>query len=174
MWRTKLILRHKGGVLEINDILIRRGIFQGNILSPLLFILAINPVSFLLEKSQLGYKIDGLRFSHILYMDDLKTFAGNISEARQMASIVFEFTKSIGMKFGLDKCKVLNVVRGKIKMSGNIKLEEGSIIDEMESTGVYKYLGIIESNNIKHTEMKALTKSGPRPRNVSAKSLGTG
>ena len=70
MWRTKLILRHKNGVMEVNDILIRRGIFQGDILSPLLFILAINPVSFLLEKSQLGYKIDDVRFSHILYMDD--------------------------------------------------------------------------------------------------------
>ena len=74
-----------------------------------------------------------------------------------MAKIVFEFTKSIGMKLGLDKCKVLNVVHGKIKMCGHIELEEGSVIDEMEPNDVYKYLGVIESSNIKYTEMKALT-----------------
>ena len=143
--------------MEVDDILIRRGIFQGDILSPLLFILAINPVSFLLDKSNLGYKIDQVRYSHMLYMDDLKTFAGNVNDARLMANIVYDFTKSIGMKFGLDKCKVLNVVRGKIKLCGNIQLEEESVIDEMDASDVYKYLGVLESSNIKHNEMKALT-----------------
>ena len=77
MWSTKLILRHENGVLEVSNIRICRGIFQGDSLSPLLFILAINPVSFLLNKNQSGYKIENVTISHILYMDDLKTFAGN-------------------------------------------------------------------------------------------------
>ena len=97
------------------------------------------------------------RFSHILYMDDLKTFAGSINDARSMAKLVFEFTTSIGMKFGLDKCKVLNVVRGKIKKCGTITLDENSVIDEMDSTDTYKYLGVIESSAIKHAEMKSVT-----------------
>ena len=143
--------------MEINDIMIRRGIFQGDTLSPLLFILAINPVSYLLDKSGYGYKIENITYSHILYMDDLKTFAASMKEARQMAKIVYDFTQSIGMKFGLDKCKVLNIERGKIKSGGHIKLNENDAIEEMDSSDVYKYLGVIESSSIKHTEMKKIT-----------------
>ena len=156
MWSTKLILRHESGVLEIDDIKICRGIFQGDSLSPLLFILAINPVSFLLNKNGYGYKLDGAKISHILFMDDLKTFAGSDKQASQMARIVYDFTKSIGMKFGFDKCKVLNIVRGKVKKCGNITLDGNDVIEEMESTDIYKYLGVIECDNIKHNEMKAI------------------
>ena len=49
--------------------------------------------------------MDNVKFSHVLYMDDLKTFAANSKDACCMAKIVFDFTTSIGMKFGLDKCK---------------------------------------------------------------------
>ena len=157
MWNTKLVLRHKNGVLEVNNIKICRGIFQGDTLSPLLFIIAINPVSYILKKSPYGYKMEDERFSHILYMDDLKTFAGSINDARSMAKLVFDFTTSIGMKFGLDKCKVLNIVRGKIKKCGTITLDENNVIDEMDSTDTYKYLGVIESSAIKHAEMKSVT-----------------
>ena len=157
MWSTKLVLRHENGVLEVKNIKICRGIFQGDSLSPLLFILAINPVSYLLDKNQFGYKIDNVRFSHVLYMDDLKTFASNCKEASTMAKVVYDFSTSIGMKFGFDKCKVLNIVRGKIEKCGNIDLERDDKIEEMESSEVYKYLGVLESNNIKHNDMKGLT-----------------
>ena len=156
LWSTKLILRHENGVLEIDDIKICRGIFQGDSLSPLLFILAINPVSFLLNKNECGYKLDGVKISHILFMDDLKTFAGSDKQASEMARIVYGFTLSIGMKFGFDKCKVLNIVRGKVKKCGNITLDGNDVIEEMESSDIYKYLGVIECDNIKHNEMKTI------------------
>ena len=157
MWSTKLVLRHENGILEVKNIRICRGIFQGDSLSPLLFVLAINPVSYLLDKGNFGYKIDDVRFNHVLYMDDLKTFAGNSKEASSMAKVVYDFSTSIGMKFGFDKCKVLNIVRGKIKKCGNIDLDKDNSIEEMESGEVYKYLGVLESNNIKHSEMKGVT-----------------
>ena len=168
MWTTKLILRHENGVLEVNDIRICRGIFQGDSLSPLLFILAVNPVSFLLNKNEFGYKIENTRISHILYMDDLKTFAINDKQAQMMARIVYDFTTSIGMKLGFDKCKVLNIVQGKIKACGNIRLNENDIIEEMGNADIYKYLGVIESSNIKHNEMKtmALEKFKKKLKNV--------
>ena len=89
-------------------------------------------------------------------MDDLKTFAINFKQAQMMARIVYDFTNSIGMKLGFDKCKVLNIVQGKIKACGNIYLKGNDVIEEMGSDDIYKYLGVIESSNIKHNEMKVL------------------
>ena len=100
--------------------------------------------------------MDNVKFSHVLYMDDLKTFAANSKDACCMAKIVFDFTTSIGMKFGLDKCKTLNVIRGKITKCGSVTLDENNAIDEMDEGDVYKYLGVLESSNIKHSEMKTI------------------
>ena len=154
MWQTKLVLKHSEGVVEVDGVQIARGIFQGDTLSPLLFVLAINPVSFLLNKCDLAYRIDDVYFSHMIYMDDIKTFAGSSKGANEMARIICEFSSSIGMKFGLDKCRVLNVVRGKYKMCGDISLHNGDVIKEMAEGDVYKYLGVTEAVGIKHSEMK--------------------
>ena len=40
---------------------------------------------------------------------------------------------------------------------GNIDLDKDNSIEEMESSEVYKYLGVLESSNIKHNDMRALT-----------------
>ena len=74
-----------------------------------------------------------------------------------MIMIMFDFSKSIGMSFGIDKCKVLNIVRGKYQKNGDVELPDGKIIKEMEVDEIYKYLGVVESIVIKHAEMKEKT-----------------
>ena len=44
-WKTNMTLVCKAGVLEIGPIRIKRGVFQGDSLSPLLFTMSINPLS---------------------------------------------------------------------------------------------------------------------------------
>ena len=44
-WNTNMTLVHKEGFLETGPIRIRRGIFQGDSLSPSLFIMSLNPLS---------------------------------------------------------------------------------------------------------------------------------
>ena len=56
-WRTKLFLPTKHGTVETDDIFFRRGIFQGDSLSPLLFCLALAPISAMLVRAKLGYRI---------------------------------------------------------------------------------------------------------------------
>ena len=157
MWEIKLILRHDNGVLEVPNIKIKRGIFQGDTLSPLLFVIAINPLSYLLSKSEYGYTIDKVCYTHMLYMDDIKTFSCSSKGGKEMIMIMFDFSKSIGMSFGIDKCKVLNIVRGKYQKNGDVELPDGKIIKEMEVDEIYKYLGVVESIVIKHAEMKEKT-----------------
>jgi hypothetical protein len=56
-WKKNLILTSKTQTTCTENI--RRGIFQGNALSPLWFTMAINPLSTLLNATQYGYKIKG-------------------------------------------------------------------------------------------------------------------
>ena len=52
-WKTNMILVHKEGILETGSIRIKRGIFQGDSLSPLLFTMSLNPLSQELQKDMI-------------------------------------------------------------------------------------------------------------------------
>ena len=77
-WKT--ILTVKGQVLDY--IHIRRGIFQGDSLSPLLYVIAMIPMTKILRQTGLGYQTSksAAKISHILYMDDLKLYGKSSNE----------------------------------------------------------------------------------------------
>ena len=96
-----------------------KGIFQGDSLSVLLFIISLNPMSFLLNKLK-GYAFgkNGNRnedITHLFFIDDLKLFATNMSSAKTLLDLVTTFSQDIGMKFGESKCAYLMIERGKQK-----------------------------------------------------------
>ena len=67
-WRTTLSANSK----IIADVNIKCGIYQGDALSPLLFCMALNPLSALLDNNEYGYKFkSGITINHLLYMDDI-------------------------------------------------------------------------------------------------------
>ena len=59
---------------------IKRGTFQGDALSPLLFIIAMMPLNHILRKCTAGYKLSKSqeKVNHLMYMDDIKLFAKNV------------------------------------------------------------------------------------------------
>ena len=77
-WRTNLTVNAEC----IGMVNIRRGIFQGDSLSPLLFVLALFPLLVILRKVSVGYEMtkDVYRINHLLFMDDLKLFTNNEKE----------------------------------------------------------------------------------------------
>ena len=56
--------------------------FQGDALSPLLFVIAMMPLNHALKKCTAGYKPSKLqeKIYHLMYMDDIKLFAKNEKE----------------------------------------------------------------------------------------------
>ena len=56
------------------------------------------------------------------------------------------------MEFGIEKCTLVNIQRGKVTKPEGIQLPDGNNIKNIDETG-YKYLGIIEGEEIKHQEM---------------------
>ena len=77
-WRVKLTAVEK----SLAKTKIQTGIFQGDALSPLLFIIAMMPLNHILKKCTAGYKFTKSqeKINHLMYMDDIKLFAKNEKE----------------------------------------------------------------------------------------------
>ncbi|CAH2097036.1 unnamed protein product [Euphydryas editha] len=155
-WSTILCLQGERLTTGVDDrIRIRRGIFQGDCLSPLWFCLSLNPLSTLLERSGTGFQFrrGGTKVSHLLYMDDLKLLAPNPARLMELLKITTEFSGSIRMQLGVDKCAVVHVDRGQVTQSAEISLELSNFktLSEAES---YRYLGMSQCIGVQEVDMK--------------------
>ena len=87
-------------------------------------------------------------------MDDLKLYGkSERSEMKGLVSTVELFSQDIDMEFGIKKCGVIIMNRGKIKSTAGIELPSGEKIKEIEEDA-YKYLRILDYDRIKEQEMK--------------------
>ena len=86
------------------NVKIKRGIFQGDSLSPLLFVVCLIPLTQILRKVKCGYALkNGDKLNHLLFMDDLKLFAKDERERsmayfRQFRYLVMIFKWNLGLK----------------------------------------------------------------------------
>ena len=139
---------------KIAEVDIKRGIFQGDSLSPLLFVTALVPLSILMREAVQGYKFrQGRKVNHLLYMDDLKLYGKSKAELEALVNTVRIFTSDIQMKFGLQKCATLVMKRGKKIEDEGISMPDGQLLQDLGEES-YKYLGVLEADRIKMDEMK--------------------
>ena len=101
----------------------------------------------------MGYTLDGIKLNHLCFMDDLKLFGENENKIDSLASTVTLISQDIGMQFGIKKCGVVHLKRGKLSKTAGIELVNGEKIKEVNDEG-YKYLGILELDRLKEDEMK--------------------
>jgi hypothetical protein len=115
-WSTRLQLKTNQELLQSRLIKINRGIFQGDSLSPLLFCIALIPITNKLNRSKCGYQIHGTerKISHLLYMDDLKLIGRNEGELTNEIQIVRTLSNDIKMKFEWEKCARICLKHGKV------------------------------------------------------------
>ncbi|CAK1584730.1 unnamed protein product [Parnassius mnemosyne] len=143
--------------IETPEIPIRRGIFQGDALSPLWFCLALNPLSQMLNKTNHGYSIINphkhTTLTHLMYMDDTKLYSNITQSLHRLADITQSFSNDIHMEFGIDKCKTFSVKNGKINRN-SYSLISGDTIEPLEPLAAYKYLGFQQARQIHQKETK--------------------
>ena len=62
---------------ELDEVEIKRGIFQGDSLSPLVYVLVLIPLSLILRKAKAGYEFSESKenINHLLFMDDLRLYS---------------------------------------------------------------------------------------------------
>ena len=119
-WRVELT----AGGRRLAEAKIQRGIFQGDVLSPLLFIIAMMPLNHILRKCTAGYKLSRLqeKVNHLMYMDDIKLFAKNEKEQETLIHPVRIYSRDIGMECGIEKCAMLVMKSGKRQLTDGMEL----------------------------------------------------
>ena len=152
LWKVEL----SSGKETLAQVNIRRGIFQGDSFSPLLFVIALIPLTLILRKCKNGYNFSRTKdkINHLLYMDDLKLFAKEEAGLDALIQTVRVFSSDFGMEFGIEKCAVVIMKRGKMSNSNGIKLPDDDFIKALNAEDGYKYLGVLESDAIMKNKMK--------------------
>lgn len=151
-WRVMLCAENS----ELGEVDIKRGIFQRDSLSPLVFVLALIPLSLILRKSKAAYEFSASKekINHLLFMDDLKLYSRKEERLDSLVQTVRIFSEDIGMEFGIEKCAMLVLDKGKIVKSVGIELPDGKVIKSLLEGESYKYLGILEADRFLEEEMK--------------------
>ena len=121
---------------------VRREIFQGDSLSPLLFVIYIILLTNVLRKGKTRYILEGgEKSNHLLFMDDLKLYRKRENEIKGLASAAEIFNQDISMEFCIEKYSVIIMNRGRIESTDGIEVPSSEKIREIEEDG-YKYLWI--------------------------------
>ena len=141
---------------ELGEVEIKRGIFQGDSLSPLVFVLALIQLSLILRKTKAAYEFSESKekINHLLFMDDLKLYSQSEKGLDSLVQTVCVFSEDIGMEFGIEKCAMLLMEKGKIVKSVGIELPGGKVIKSLQEGESYKYLGILEADKLLEEKMK--------------------
>ena len=127
-WKTELT--SCGKTLGLVDI--KRGIFQGDSLSPLIFTVCMVPLTKTLQDAKAGYTLGDVKINHLFFMDDLKVYGKDKAQIESLVSTVQLISQDIGMEFGIKKCGVVVLKRGKLCKSEGIKLINGQTIKEVD------------------------------------------
>ena len=152
--------------MALGQVDIRRGIFEGGSLSPLLFIVIMLLLTLVLRKMRAGYKLakDMKPINHLLFMDDLKLYGTSkdqldslvlveLPDDQQIGEIEEEGYQYLGI-LQLDqtfntkmKGKITSVYIRRVKKLCRSKLNGGNLIDGISTwaVGVVRYsVGILD------------------------------
>eukprot|EP00957_Ditylum_brightwellii_P006549 496516-Ditylum_brightwellii.AAC.1 len=104
------------------------------------------------SRANTGFKLGKSNVSHLLYIDDLKLNAQDEEEALRCKQFIQKCSDGIGVRFGLGKCVVLTIRKGKVVPTA--LMEDIPRLDHEEG---YKYLGILESSDFLTQKVKDTT-----------------
>jgi len=161
LWKTRI--RVNGELSE--EVRVRSGVFQGDSLSVVIFLLIMNVISKRIREAG-GYKLGpktrsrrgGLVRSHLGFMDDAKTYAESEDQADAQEKAIVDAGRSVGLELNKSKCaRVFLKPRNWKKLDHRTFMGENGadgdeFLDEKEegirtlrSEEYYKYLGNLQS-----------------------------
>jgi hypothetical protein len=159
-WRVKYEVKNPGGKIERSSFLqIRSGVLQGDSFSPLLFCLAMAPISHALNNTKCHYTTASgklnkmqLSMSHQFYMDDLKLYANSQENLYVLFRVVKSISAAISMKINSKKCAVAHFIPKRLRtVNGVDQPTDNGKIPVLEGGLHYKYLGMDQELGMKQS-----------------------
>ena len=82
---------------------IERGVKQGSVLSPAIFLLVINPLLGQLQASGVGLSVNNFYAGGLLHADDIRTLATSDESLKYQAELIKEFADQNLLKLSVSK-----------------------------------------------------------------------
>ncbi|CAD6208073.1 GSCOCG00012713001-RA-CDS, partial [Cotesia congregata] len=109
----KTVIKTRNGNVEID---LKRGVKQGNPMSPLFFNLGIEELLVSLEEETEGILInegnDEVDVTAAAFADDIILFGRNRTEAVRQVDMVHTYLRSLGMSLSASKCQTFQIISG--------------------------------------------------------------
>lgn len=164
-WRVRYEIRDPiRGICRSNPLKIRSGVLQGDSFSPLLFCIAMAPISHAIKAMGKGYstgsgKLENkqLCLTHLFYMDDLKLYTSSKEDLEAVLRKVTAISAAIHMHLNTKKCSVAHFIPKRLRVEredrrGTASDSEDLSIPVLEGKDLYKYLGIEQSIGMHESE----------------------
>ena len=116
---------------------IKSGVRQGDVLSPTLFILFLAPLLWKLKNTQTGFSINSEKINNLAFADDITLIGMNKKEIKLCFNIVSDFAKDFHIDINAKKSAYAWISDNPVKKL----LYKGDAIERIGSKGFYKYLG---------------------------------
>lgn len=124
---------------------IRKGVRQGDPLSPTIFIAVLESIIGKLNWERVGININGCYLSHLRFADDIALLSESINQLQIMINTLHEESRKVGLEINLTKT---NIMTNHIERP--IYLENSSLA----YVGAYIYLGKQVSFNQQNNELE--------------------
>lgn len=139
---------------KTDPVFIRRGVRQGDTISPKLFTAALEEIFKNVDWEEKGINVNGKRLNHLRFADDIILISDNNQDIQDMMTQLDQESRKMGLKMNLSKTKIMH---NTLATHNQIKIC-GTIIEHVEK---YVYLGQEiwpEGNQLR--EVKRRTQAG--------------
>ena len=119
------------------------------------------PLKLIIRKCKEAYKFSNSkeRINHLIYMDNLKLYGKTDKGLDSLIEAVRIFSSDMCMEFEIEKCNILILKRGIKDENCDIMLPNDHKISSLKEGENYKYLGIVEAEDINTKKMKEKVKA---------------
>ena len=104
-WYTNVSSSVRVGRQASPSFSVSRGVRQGSVLSPTLFLMVMDPILLELNKRSCGPSVCGLYLGAFSHADDIRTLSTNIYDCKLQMTLVSEYASSQGLALNVDKCE---------------------------------------------------------------------